>query len=229
MFSGLSVVQLPARRWTALASFTLQSTIIAAVLAFPMLYPQNLPSAFLARRIFAPMSDAEVTAADSKPGTGSSQAPRPSIVVAPDHGIIFGTSQTVTDDSIPVAPDLGPVVGPGSHVDWSIGSGPTTLPAPPAPVRPIRVSEVMLGNLIHRVDPQYPAIARQIRLQGTVVLNAIISREGNIEKVDVATGSFLLAGAARDAVRQWKYRPYILNGEPVEVETQITINFTMGN
>jgi protein TonB len=85
----------------------------------------------------------------------------------------------------------------------------------------------MEGNLIRRVEPQYPAIAKQIHLEGVVVLNAIISREGNIERVDVASGPGVLALAAREAVRQWKYRPYFLNGEPVEVETQITVNFTL--
>jgi len=85
----------------------------------------------------------------------------------------------------------------------------------------------MAGNLIHRVEPQYPVIAKQIHLEGTVILNAVISRDGSIERVDVASGPGLLALAARDAVRQWKYRPYFLNGEPVEVETQITVNFTL--
>jgi protein TonB len=85
----------------------------------------------------------------------------------------------------------------------------------------------MEGNLIHRVEPQYPAIARQIRLEGTVVLNAVISREGKIEQVEVASGPALLARVAQEAVRQWKYRPYLLNGEPVEVETQITVNFVL--
>jgi len=85
----------------------------------------------------------------------------------------------------------------------------------------------MEGNLIHRVAPQYPAIARQIRLEGAVVLKAIISREGNIEHIEVARGASLLAGSAAEAVRQWKYRPYLLNGEPVEVETQITVNFVL--
>lgn len=85
----------------------------------------------------------------------------------------------------------------------------------------------MEGNLIRRVDPQYPAIAKQIHLEGTVVLNAMISRDGNIERVEVASGPGLLANAAKEAVRQWQYRPYLLNGEPVEVETQITVNFVL--
>jgi protein TonB len=86
---------------------------------------------------------------------------------------------------------------------------------------------MMEGNLIHRVEPQYPIIAKQIRLEGAVVLKAIISREGNIEQVEVASGPALLARAAETAVSQWKYRPYLLNGVPVEVETQITVNFVL--
>jgi protein TonB len=86
----------------------------------------------------------------------------------------------------------------------------------------------MEGNLIHRVEPLYPVIAKQLHLQGAVVLKAIISREGNIERVEVASGPTLLVRAARDAVQQWKYRPYLLNGDPVEVETQITVTFVLG-
>lgn len=85
----------------------------------------------------------------------------------------------------------------------------------------------MEGNLIHRVQPEYPQLARQARIQGTVVLRAIISREGRIENLQVLSGHPLLVPAALDAVRQWRYRPYSLNDEPVEVETQITVNFTL--
>jgi protein TonB len=86
---------------------------------------------------------------------------------------------------------------------------------------------MMEGNLIHRVQPEYPLLARQARIQGTVVLRAIISREGRIEKLQVVSGHPLLAPAAIEAVRQWRYRPYLLNDQPVEVETQVTVNFTL--
>ncbi len=85
----------------------------------------------------------------------------------------------------------------------------------------------MEGNLIHRVQPEYPQLARQARIQGTVVLRAVISREGRIENLQVLSGHPLLAPAALDAVRQWRYRPYFLNDQPLEVETQITVNFTL--
>ena len=86
---------------------------------------------------------------------------------------------------------------------------------------------MMEGNLILRVQPVYPVLARQARIQGTVVLRAVISREGAIEKLQVASGHPMLVQAAMDAVRQWRYRPYFLNNEPVEVDTQVTVKFVL--
>jgi len=84
------------------------------------------------------------------------------------------------------------------------------------------------GNLIRRVEPVYPPLARSARIQGQVILVAIISKAGTIEKLHALSGHPMLVPAAVDAVSQWRYRPYILNSEPVEVETQITVNFTLG-
>lgn len=86
---------------------------------------------------------------------------------------------------------------------------------------------MMEGNLIYRVQPQYPALARQARVQGIVVLRAMISREGKIENLQAVSGPPLLVKSAIDAVLQWRYRPYYLNNEPVEVETQVTVNFML--
>jgi protein TonB len=83
------------------------------------------------------------------------------------------------------------------------------------------------GNLIRKVQPTYPALARSARIQGTVMLQAVISKQGRIENLIVLAGHPMLVPAAIDAVRQWHYRPYILNNEPVEVETQITVNFSL--
>lgn len=75
--------------------------------------------------------------------------------------------------------------------------------------------------------PTYPSLARAARIEGTVVLQAIISKQGTIENLKVVSGHPMLVQAAIDAVREWRYRPYILNNEPVEVETQITVNFSL--
>ena len=92
----------------------------------------------------------------------------------------------------------------------------------------VRVSQgVTAGMLTHKVQPTYPPLARQARIQGAVVLQAEISKEGAIQNLSLISGHPMLAPAAIDAVKQWRYRPYILNGEPVAVETQITVNFTL--
>jgi protein TonB len=83
------------------------------------------------------------------------------------------------------------------------------------------------GNLIYRVQPVYPSLARQARVQGSVELRAIISRTGTIENLVVVRGHPMLSAAAIEAVRQWRYRPYLLNSQPVEVETEITVNFLL--
>jgi protein TonB len=100
-------------------------------------------------------------------------------------------------------------------------------PAPKPVAHPPRISRMMEGNLIHRVQPLYPSAAKAARIQGPVVLRAVISKEGTIENLAVQSGHPMLVKAAIDAVRQWRYRPYLLNGDPFEVETQVTVNFVL--
>lgn len=98
----------------------------------------------------------------------------------------------------------------------------------PAVSQRVRVSQgVMAGLLITKVAPEYPAAARDQRIQGAVVLAVIIDREGSVSNIQLISGHPLLAPAAIDAVKQWKYKPYLLNGEPVEIETQVTVNFSL--
>jgi protein TonB len=84
---------------------------------------------------------------------------------------------------------------------------------------------VQQANLLEQVRPQYPPLARQARIQGVVVLEAVINKEGTVDNLKVITGHPLLINAALDAVKQWRYKPTMLNGEPVEVVTTITVNF----
>ncbi len=86
----------------------------------------------------------------------------------------------------------------------------------------------MAGNLLEQTVPQYPAIAKATRTQGTVVMQATISKAGLIENLRVISGPPLLQQAAVDAVRSWRYKPYLLNGEPVEVETTVNVVFNLG-
>jgi periplasmic protein TonB len=103
------------------------------------------------------------------------------------------------------------------------------LPAPaPTPSAPVfRPSRLLEGSLIRRVTPTYPPLARTARIQGPVVLFAIISKAGTIDKLRAVSGHPMLVPAAIEAVSLWRYRPYILNSEPIEVETQITVNFLL--
>jgi TonB family protein len=92
----------------------------------------------------------------------------------------------------------------------------------------VRVSkEVSKGLLVYRVQPDYPPEARQAGIQGTVVLRAVISKDGSIAGLSLLSGHPLLARAAIDAVKQWKYKPYVLNGDPVEMDTEILVNFQL--
>jgi len=109
----------------------------------------------------------------------------------------------------------------------SVMSVPTAVPKVATPQR-VRVSQgVSQGLLIHKVTPQYPPLARQARIQGTVVLQAVIGKDGSIQGLHVVSGHPMLTNSALEAVKEWRYKPYYLNGEPVEVETTINVNFTL--
>ena len=95
--------------------------------------------------------------------------------------------------------------------------------------KPLQISHIDEGMLLVRVEPQYPVAARIAHVQGAVEIAAIISRDGRIEQLRLLRGSPLLVNAALGAVRQWRYRPYILNGQAVEVETLIVVNFRLGS
>jgi protein TonB len=88
---------------------------------------------------------------------------------------------------------------------------------------------VAAGNIIVKTTPLYPPIAKAARVSGTVVLQATISKTGTIENLKVLSGPPMLQSAATDAVRSWRYKPYLLNGDPVEVETTVNVVFTLGS
>jgi protein TonB len=126
--------------------------------------------------------------------------------------------------------------GPGGLMGGILGAGITAAPPPPpvkeapkaATPQRIRVGgNVQQANLIRKVQPVYPPLAKQARIQGTVRFTAIIGKDGTIQNLQLVTGHPLLVEAARQAVSQWQYKPTLLNGEPVEVVTQIDVNFTL--
>jgi protein TonB len=115
----------------------------------------------------------------------------------------------------------------GGVIGGIISSTPVAVPKVATPQR-VRVSQgVSAGLLVRKVNPNYPPLARQARIQGQVILRAVISKDGSIDGLTLVSGHPMLAPAAIDAVKQWKYKPYLLNGEPVEVDTEVLVNFTL--
>jgi len=160
---------------------------------------------------------------DSEPTPDSNITvePKPLIVNTKRNGSVAATSS----QAAPLPPTLESTPGSDNALASLVTSN-ATLPKP-APGS-IRVSQgVSQGLLVKRVSPVYPTMALQLRKQGSVELLARVSKDGDINGVQVLSGDAMLARAAAAAVRQWKYRPYLLNGLPVEIETQITVNFTL--
>ncbi len=115
----------------------------------------------------------------------------------------------------------------GGVIGGIIGSTTAAVPKVATPQR-VRVSQgVSTGLLIRKVTPNYPPLARQARIQGQVVLQAEISKDGTIQNLQLISGHPMLVPAAIEAVKQWRYKPYLLNGEPVAVETQVVVNFSL--
>ena len=228
------------RGWTTILSFILQALLVSILILIPLLYTEALPKQQLMTFLVAPPPP-------PPPPPPPAAAPIKAVKVV-QTDIVNGQLRTPTkipekvqmikeEEAPPPVMASGGVVGgvpggvPGGQMGGVIGgiisSTPVAVPKVAAPQR-VRVSQgVTQGLLIHKVQPNYPPLARQARIQGSVVLQAVISKDGAIENLRLMSGHPMLAPAAIDAVKQWRYKPYILNGEPVEVETQITVNFTL--
>ena len=241
IFSGsmleTSWAQRSRRSWTTLTSFGLQAVVMGLLLLLPLWRTVSLPSA---RSLSAPISW-------GAPAPPAPQIQRPrtttlvqsnlmdNVLVAPREvprhvAMIEETTPPPQVSFYGIGTDGS--TGPGSR-SGIFGAPGDTFPAvapppPPAqPTRQFRPSSLLEGSLLHRVQPVYPPLARTARIQGEVVLFAVISRSGSIDNLRVVSGHPMLAPAAVDAVSQWRYRPYILNNEPIEVETQITVKVTL--
>lgn len=223
------------RSWTTLTSFGLQAVIGGLLLLLPMLRTVGLPAY---RALSTPISLGRLASSPPmRAQTGGPSVPQNNSAVIhlmqpPRIPISIATGADEAQPQLPGGP-----IGNGISTDsqdgtlnglWSGSGGTIPLPPKPAPTplaRAIRTSSMLQGNLIHRVEPAYPPLARSARIEGSVELAAVISKEGAIENLRVVSGHPLLVHAAIEAVSQWRYCPYILNGEPVEVETQITVRF----
>lgn len=220
------------RRYVA-GSFLLQAGLVTTLILIPYLYPAALPSRFLSMPLIAPPpAPAPVMVAQH---AASAPVAHPEMLMqtltAPPR--IPNSIPHIVDNippSLVIGSDFG---GPrASGVPGAILPGTSAPPEPrvqPAhPQGPMRVSGgVAEGRLMVPIQPVYPAIAREARIQGTVVVEATISTAGRIENARVVSGPPLLVQAALNAIQQARYRPFLLNGAPVEVETTIRVVFTL--
>jgi periplasmic protein TonB len=218
-------------KWFAIGSFLLQAALLAVLILIPYLYPASLPKQALTMLLVAPPPPPMRAAVLTEHAVAAhAAAPMLLTVLTAPSAIPRHPAMIADGDAVPGAMDLGTDKGGAGVISSLPGMG----PAPPPPVvakprqGPVRVSNgVAEGWLVAPIRPEYPAIARAAHVQGTVVVEAIISKQGTVENAHVVSGSPMLAQAALSAVGRARYQPYKLNGEPVEVETTINIIFNL--
>jgi len=242
MFEGSLVesrglVDAGARRWTALGSLTVQCAVAGLLILVPMLKPEMLPQLAEAPHISVPYLVKPPVVVPVRPTATASTSPMSvpaagPVPVATGHPFVFPRPAEATDG---LAPAVGPLSMSGngpmlSVLGTGVGTAPVVIAARPKEIGPVHVSTgVSQGLLLTPIQPVYPPIAKATGTQGTVVLEAVISKAGRIESLRTVSGSPMLAGAAVQAVSMARYRPYLLNGEPVAVQTTITVVFRLGS
>jgi periplasmic protein TonB len=235
--------------WTMVGAMVGQMVLVGVAIIVPMIYFDVLPATTLTSFLVAPPPP------PPPPPPPAAAPPVKVVKVIPrqfDAGKLMAPKAipkeiaTIREEELPpatsgVAGVVGGVPGgvaggaPGGVLGGILGAVPTAAPPPPppkkdAPPPPSRIKvggNVQQARLVRQPRPVYPPLAKQARIQGVVKLSAVISKDGTIMELAVMSGHPLLVPAALDAVKQWVYQPTLLNGEPVEVATQIDVNFTL--
>ena len=237
------------KTWTVMVSFVGQVVLLIIAVIIPMIYFDALPQTQLTSFLVAPPPP-------PPPPPPPAAAPVKVVKIIPrqfDAGRLMAPKSIpkeiaqIKEEELPPPSAGGGVVGGvaggvgggamGGVLGGILGAVPNAAPPPPPP--PVKKEEpkgpqripvggnVQQAKLVRQPRPVYPPLAKQARIQGVVKLNAIISRDGTIQNLTVLSGHPLLVPAAMEAVKQWVYAPTLLNGEPVEVVTQIDVNFTL--
>ena len=221
------------KRWPMTLAFVLEIIAVSFLLIVPLMSTGVIP--VLAHDVLvAPLHSAEIDqhATSSNSGQRRTTAATTQIVNVINNRnplLPMGHSHPIAD------PGIDPLIqiqgeGSGPRVgNLMCASDCIAIARPPEPPTRVRFSHLSEALLVHKVDPVYPRPAIITRTSGEVKLHAIIAKDGTIQSLSVTSGNPLLAQAALDAVRQWRYKPYILNDVPVEVETFITVNFRSTN
>ena len=220
--------------WSVILSGLVQTLILGILVLIPLIYTEALPKAMLSTLLIAPPPPPppppppQVVKTVIKPvarliQSGKLMQPR----AIPKEVAVFKEAE-LPPDVISNTGTAGGVFGgiPGQGI-----IGGAALPPPPKAAAPSRIKQggnVTAASILTQTKPVYPALARQARIQGSVVLHAIIDKDGKVAQLEVVSGHPLLVQAALDAVKQWRYKPTLLNGDPVEVDTTITVTFTRG-
>jgi len=220
------------RPWTVAISLGLQTTLVAIALIAPLLHIASLdPPAKIQIQLPMQKVDLKVAPATTAAAPGT---PRPVF-----HAPRLQAPTTIPRqiDLTPDAPEIANAIttsGPASPLPggFTIEPLPPQIPVvkalPPSPAAPVRVGGgVQSAKLIFGPRPAYPALARAARIQGTVRIQALIARDGSIGNLQLLSGPPLLIAVAIEAVKQWRYQPTLLNGEPVEVITEIAVTFAL--
>jgi protein TonB len=228
-FESMGTIHARSRNWM-LATLGLNMSILAALIAIPLMYPSALP-----RMMHINLLEAPAPVEETRPVVRQERTPAPQTQMP--SGVLQAPSRIPKDPWIPTTmePSLPPGFismsdsgsGTGSADNPFNGRGAQPIVRQAVQAKPHISSGVMEGMLLEKVLPVYPAPARAMHIAGRVELQATISRNGTIDNLRVVDGPMLLRTAAVEAVKQWRYRPYLLNGEPVEVETTINVDFTM--
>jgi periplasmic protein TonB len=227
-------IKTQSRYWSPLAVL-INCGVLIALIIWPLLHPDALPVQIMAALLVAP---------SPPPPAPLAQVLQPTVQARSEllDNQIQAPSKIPKDIKLDkeVAsspPTMSGVISEGEMAEGTRGgslndlfSGVGPAKVKPSTPRALSISSgVMAGNLLDKTLPQYPVIARTARIQGTVVLQATIAKDGTIQNLRVINGPPMLQQAAIDAVRSWRYKPYLLNGEPVEVETTINVVFNLGN
>jgi periplasmic protein TonB len=238
--------------WTVFASFLTQILLTGVAIMIPLIYTDTLPKATLTGFLVAPPPP------PPPPPPPAETPPVKVVKVIPkqfDAGKLMAPKQIpkdiamIKEEELPSTASLGVVGGvpggvpggtPGGVIGGIIGAVPSAAPPPPPP--PVKKEEkpptpqrirvggnVQAAKLVRQPKPSYPPLAKQARIQGTVRFQAIIGKDGTIQNLQLISGHPLLVPSATEAVKQWVYQPTQLNGEPVEVVTQIDVNFTLSS
>jgi protein TonB len=219
------------RRRALIISVAAQTAILTAIILIPLFgKPERIALANM-----TPIPPYYHNSAPQRPPT--TPPPGPTTVrhlCATCYSPIFPPHPATTDNPRQQDPIPGePQGNENPQVPWGIGiDDGRRQPERPADVRPQTPHRVVMTHLesamlVHRVEPQYPALAKQIHREGQVELRAIIATDGTIQSLQVVSGDQLFLRSAIDAVTQWRYHPTVLNGQPVEIETYITVIYTL--